>query len=111
MNVLVVSCNHHKAGVKLRERLAFSSAEQLTSAYAQWRLRHPESEIVVLSTCNRVEIYAADERDNDGVSFDDITRFGILLCFASISAAAFALLKICSLAAASAPSGNGPVRA
>ena len=75
MNVLVVSCNHHKAGVKLRERLAFSSGEQLTCAYAQWRLRHPESEIVVLSTCNRVEIYAADERDNDGVSFDDITRF------------------------------------
>ena len=53
----------------------FSSGEQLTCAYAQWRLRHPESEIVVLSTCNRVEIYAADERDNDGVSFDDITRF------------------------------------
>jgi len=75
MNVLVISCNHHKAGVQLRERLAFSSQEQLSEAYTQWRARHPESEIVVLSTCNRVEIYAADERQQDGVSFDDITRF------------------------------------
>ena len=60
MNVLVVSCNHHKAGVQLRERLAFSNAELLNSAYSQWRTIHPDSEIVVLSTCNRVEIYAAD---------------------------------------------------
>ena len=75
MNVLVVSCNHHKAGVQLRERLAFSNAELLNNAYSQWRVTHPDSEIVVLSTCNRVEIYAADERDDDGVSFDDITRF------------------------------------
>lgn len=75
MNVLVVSCNHHRAGVQLRERLAFSSQQKLTEAYSQWRERHPGSEIVVLSTCNRVEIYAADERDADGVCFDDITRF------------------------------------
>lgn len=75
MNVLVVSCNHHKAGVQLRERLAFSSSDLLNNAYAQWREQHPNAEIVVLSTCNRVEIYAADERAEDGVSFDDITRF------------------------------------
>lgn len=75
MNVLVVSCNHHKAGVQLRERLAFSSTDLLNNAYAQWREQHPNAEIVVLSTCNRVEIYAADERAEDGVSFDDITRF------------------------------------
>lgn len=75
MNVLVVSCNHHRAGIQLRERLAFSSVEKLNSAYSHWRHVHPESELVVLSTCNRVEVYAADERDEDGVSFDDITRF------------------------------------
>lgn len=75
MNVLVVSCNHHKAGVQLRERLAFSNPEELQRAYHQWREIHPDSELVVLSTCNRVEIYAADEQDDDGVSFDDITRF------------------------------------
>jgi glutamyl-tRNA reductase len=61
--------------VQLRERLAFSSPDQLSSAYQCWRQQHPDSELVVLSTCNRVEIYAADERDSDGVSVDDITRF------------------------------------
>ena len=74
MNVLVVSCNHHKAGVQLRERLAFSNAEELQRAYQEWHEIHPDSELVVLSTCNRVEIYAADEQDDAGVSFDDITR-------------------------------------
>lgn len=75
MNVLVVSCNHHKAGVQLRERLAFSNPEKLQKAYSQWHEAHPDSELVVLSTCNRVEIYAADEQGESGVSFDDITRF------------------------------------
>ena len=75
MNVLVVSCNHHKAGVQLRERLAFPNSEKLQQAYHQWQKVHPDSELVVLSTCNRVEIYAADERDNANVSFDDITKF------------------------------------
>ena len=75
MNVLVVSCNHHNAGVKIRERLAFSSEALLNTAYTQWKEQHPGSELVVLSTCNRVEIYAADENDESGVSVDDITRF------------------------------------
>lgn len=75
MNVLVVSCNHHSAGVGVREKLAFSSEQQLSSAYSQWKQQHPESEVVLLSTCNRVEIYAADESVETGVSFDDITRF------------------------------------
>jgi glutamyl-tRNA reductase len=75
MNVLVVSCNHHKAGVQLRERLAFPNSEKLQQAYLQWRQVHPDSELVVLSTCNRVEIYAADEQENAGVSFDDVARF------------------------------------
>jgi glutamyl-tRNA reductase len=48
MNVLVVSCNHHKAGVQLRERLAFPNSEKLQQAYLQWREVHPDSELVVL---------------------------------------------------------------
>lgn len=75
MNVLVVSCNHHNAGVKIRERLAFASESQLQCAYTRWKEKHPTSELVVLSTCNRVEIYAADEDGEAAVSFDDITRF------------------------------------
>lgn len=75
MNVLVVSCNHHHAGVRIREKLAFTGEGQLNKAYARWREEHPTAEIVVLSTCNRVEIYAADESEDARVSSDDITRF------------------------------------
>ena len=75
MNVLVLSCNHHNAGLELREKLAFSSDDQLTRAYAQWRERHPESELVLLSTCNRVEIYAAADEDNQELTATDITDF------------------------------------
>ncbi|MFN8706592.1 MAG: glutamyl-tRNA reductase [Planctomyces sp.] len=75
MNVLVVSCNHHNAGVQLREKLAFSNPVQLSSAYQLWKQTHPDSEIVVLSTCNRVELYAADEAEDGGVTFNDMTAF------------------------------------
>ncbi|WP_145360049.1 glutamyl-tRNA reductase [Alienimonas californiensis] len=54
----VVFCSHHTADVSLRERLGFS-AEALGDAYAKLRERFPASELVVLSTCNRVEVYSA----------------------------------------------------
>ncbi len=75
MNVVVLSCNHHNAGLELREKLAFASEEQLTQAYAQWRERHPRSELVLLSTCNRVEIYAAADDGDDELSVDQLTEF------------------------------------
>jgi glutamyl-tRNA reductase len=75
VNVLVVSCNHHLAGVQLRERLAFSSEQKLQEAYSLWRTSHPQSELVLLSTCNRVEIYCADDRDDHGVEVNDVTSF------------------------------------
>jgi glutamyl-tRNA reductase len=58
MKLQMVGCSHHNASVELRERLAFSPAEA-AAALGQWRSRFPESEAVLLSTCNRVEIYAA----------------------------------------------------
>ena len=61
MMVQVVYCNHQTADLDVRERLAFSSAEQLQRAYGSLRSSFPESEVVVLSTCNRVELYAAHE--------------------------------------------------
>jgi glutamyl-tRNA reductase len=44
----------------LRERLAFS-AEQAAEALCRFRDRFPGREVVLLSTCNRVELYAAGE--------------------------------------------------
>ncbi|MDG1894255.1 MAG: glutamyl-tRNA reductase [Fuerstiella sp.] len=75
MNVVVLSCNHHHAGLDVREKLAFASEEQLTQAYAHWQQRHPDSELVVLSTCNRVEIYAASDETSDEMSTQHITDF------------------------------------
>ncbi len=54
----MVGCNHRQSSLAVRERLAFSPAQTL-DALAAWRVVHPDSEAVLLSTCNRVELYAA----------------------------------------------------
>lgn len=61
MKLQVIGCSHHTASVELRERLAFSP-EQARSAMAMLRAEYPECETVVLSTCNRVELYFAAEQ-------------------------------------------------
>ena len=75
MNVQVVYCNHRTADLSVRERLAFSSEDQLHSAYKAFRQQHPQSEIVVLSTCNRVELYAAQEDPQESLSQQQIADF------------------------------------
>ena len=62
MKLQVVGCSHHKASIAVRERLAFS-AEQTCAALAQLRREFPEVESVLLSTCNRVELYMATGGD------------------------------------------------
>jgi len=55
-----VGCSHHTAPVEVRERLAFSR-EQAAEALTRFRSRYPQAEAVLLSTCNRVELYFASE--------------------------------------------------
>jgi len=62
MPVVVVGLSHNTSPVALRERLAFAEPA-VPSALAQLRQRALAQESVILSTCNRVEIYAADDRD------------------------------------------------
>lgn len=57
---MAVGCRYRESALDVREKLAFSEAE-IRQALALWRSRYPELEIVILSTCNRVEIYAAME--------------------------------------------------
>lgn len=57
---LAIGCRYRESDVSIREKLAFSEA-QIRDALALLRERFPEQETVILSTCNRVEIYAAQE--------------------------------------------------
>jgi glutamyl-tRNA reductase len=66
MPVVVVGVNHKTAPVAIRERLAF--AEQ-TLAEPLAQLRHPAiEEVVVLSTCNRVEFYLHTQDTEAGIA-------------------------------------------
>lgn len=60
MNLEVIGCSHHRASIEVRERLAFSPA-QARAALERFAVRFPGVEAVLLSTCNRVELYAATE--------------------------------------------------
>jgi glutamyl-tRNA reductase len=61
MHILALGLNHTSAPVQLRERLNFSE-DQIRASLARLTCGHivtPLSEMVILSTCNRIEIYAA----------------------------------------------------
>lgn len=74
MNFLVVYCTHQTAGLAVREQLAFSGRERLDAAYAEIQQRFPGIEAVILSTCNRVELYFAWS-ENAGPLADSVYRF------------------------------------
>ncbi len=58
MRFLLLGCNHRTAKVSVRERLAFGAQER-ASAMEAFRECWPEAEAVLLSTCNRSELYVA----------------------------------------------------
>ncbi len=60
MNLQVIYCNHQSANLSVRERLAFAG-DKLERAYRELLGRFRNAEFVVLSTCNRVEVYSAQE--------------------------------------------------
>ncbi len=62
MTLAFAGGSHRTVPMDLRERLAFS-AEQAAEALRRFRERFPGREGVLLSTCNRVEFYAAGEND------------------------------------------------
>ena len=58
MNQIVsIGTSHHVAPIEFREKLAFSEA-QLTESLHHLRESYQIHEAVILSTCNRVEVYA-----------------------------------------------------
>ncbi len=60
MTMQVVGCSHHQTPIGVREQLAFSP-DQTRAALAEFRRRFPSCEAVLISTCNRVELYTATQ--------------------------------------------------
>src|ERR1017187_3993837 len=58
MNVVVIGLSHHSSPVELRERFAFAETE-IPGALKSLCESGVADEAAILSTCNRVEIYAA----------------------------------------------------
>ncbi len=57
MNLIALGINHNSAAVELREKVAFAP-EQVSEAMADCCSNAGVDEVVILSTCNRTEIYA-----------------------------------------------------
>jgi glutamyl-tRNA reductase len=70
MKILVVGLNHKSAPIDVREKLAFDP-EQVLRALRELKHRFGEAEFVLLSTCNRVELYCASR----SVGWEDLAKF------------------------------------
>jgi glutamyl-tRNA reductase len=68
MNLLGISINHHTAPVELREALHLSEVE--IRAFIQQTKNNAFTEGIIISTCNRTEIYAIPR--NDKISLKDL---------------------------------------
>ena len=60
MKIIALGLNHKTAPVEIREKLAFDAA-QASDALCELKKRFVHSEFVLISTCNRVELYCAGE--------------------------------------------------
>lgn len=74
MRFQLVGCSHHRTPVEIREKLAFSR-EQVQTALRQFRETFPNSEAVLLSTCNRTELYTASESDQAVPTHEEMIEF------------------------------------
>lgn len=72
MNILCLGVNHESAPVEIREQLAFAQ-KHLAESLHEIQALETIDEVVVLSTCNRVEIYAVSEKLERG--FDRLTEY------------------------------------
>ena len=70
----IVGCSHRHSSVATRERIAFRP-DQVPDALAQLQMRFPHTETVLLSTCNRGELYYAAEDPQQEPSHDQIIDF------------------------------------
>ena len=63
MSFFALGVNHQTASVELREQIAFNP-EKLTQLLEQQGQNQDLNEMVVVSTCNRTEVYARSENSD-----------------------------------------------
>jgi glutamyl-tRNA reductase len=80
--LLLLGLNHTTAPLEVRERLAFNDAQRRAAVQAL-RARFPKCEAVLLSTCNRVELYVG-RQGHGNPSVREMTEF--LAGFHSVAA-------------------------
>jgi glutamyl-tRNA reductase len=66
MSIVVVGLNHKTAPVEVREKLSFPEAT-VPEALGKLASYEGVNECIIVSTCNRVEIYASVQESKDGV--------------------------------------------
>ena len=73
MKIVVLGLNHKTAPVEIREKLAFDAAET-SRALCELKRRFAQAEFVLISTCNRVELYCAG-KPCQGANGDGLAEF------------------------------------
>src|SRR3989454_6174283 len=73
MPIVVIGLSHHTSPVEVRERFAFAEAK-IPDVLQQLRSNQAMREAVILSTCNRVELYVATD-EADPAAFATLRHF------------------------------------
>jgi glutamyl-tRNA reductase len=71
--LLLLGLNHTTAPLEVRERLAFNAAQR-AAAVSAFGQRFPGSEAVLVSTCNRVELYVG-RPEQGGPAVEEVIAF------------------------------------
>jgi glutamyl-tRNA reductase len=74
MKLRMIGCSHHDTPLEIREQVAFSS-EQITQALWSLKEQFPDTEAVLLNTCNRVELYWGASHEDKIATQEAIERF------------------------------------
>ncbi|NCN44289.1 MAG: glutamyl-tRNA reductase [Piscirickettsiaceae bacterium CG_4_9_14_3_um_filter_43_564] len=74
MKLFVLGVNHETAPVDIREKISFSP-EQVRLALSELKTQSLATECVILSTCNRTEIYATLNNEDTHALYDWLHQF------------------------------------
>ena len=74
MNLQVIGCSHHQSSVATREQLAFTQ-QQIKPFLNNYYSKFPNSEVVLLSTCNRTEFYTVANKPNSVPGKSELIEF------------------------------------